>query len=287
MKKKVSSRIIILIEAIILSVLIVSCNIITRSNETTVNGENITVTFFDAGKADSILIEKADYAVLIDTGYDEDKQELLDELEKREIDRLEYLILTHPDKDHIGGADEIINNISIDKIIEADCEKDSEDYEEYHKAAEENNTEIITLNEQLDITVQADNESTAAISIYPPYSRRYEGENDYSLIVKMSYGKCDFLFAGDIEKDRINDILYSMDNLKSMLLKVPHHGRIEDNSEQFFNVVKPVYAIITSDKMKKLDEAAEMLEGLGSEVYITGEGTVTAVCDGEKIAIEQ
>lgn len=287
MKKKVSSRIIILIEAIILSVLIVSCNINTRSNETTVNGENITVTFFDAGKADSILIEKADYAVLIDTGYDEDKQELLDELEKREIDRLEYLILTHPDKDHIGGADEIINNISIGKIIEADCEKDSEDYEEYHKAAKENNTEIITLNEQLDITVQADNVITAAISIYPPYSRRYEGENDYSLIVKMIYGKCDFLFAGDIEKDRINDILYSMDNLESMLLKVPHHGRIEDNSEQFFNVVKPVYAIITSDKMKKLDEAAEMLEGLGSEVYITGEGTVTAVCDGEKIAIEQ
>ena len=67
----------------------------------------VRVTFFDVGKGDAILVETASHAVLIDSGYDDTKEIILDYMEKQEISSLDYLVITHFDKDHVGGADRV------------------------------------------------------------------------------------------------------------------------------------------------------------------------------------
>jgi competence protein ComEC len=242
----------------------------------------LDVTFFDVGKGDCILIETAEGAIMIDTGYDENGEDILEWLKEREIDTIEYLILTHPDKDHIGGADSIISQINVKNIIDTNCVVDKDDYIEYKQAAASKGLGILTLTSTKEIDLGG-----AQLTIYPPLSSNFEGQNDYSLVTKMIYGETDFLFAGDAEDDRIEELLKQIPNVESMLLKVPHHGTLMDDSEMFFKAVAPQYSIITCDKKKMFEDVTDMLQSLNSKVYTTNDGDITVRSDGEKMTISQ
>ncbi|OYP58661.1 hypothetical protein CG709_00645, partial [Lachnotalea glycerini] len=114
--------------------------------------EPIDVTFFDVGKGDCILIETSEGAIMIDTGYDENGEDLVGWLKEREIDTLAYLILTHPDKDHIGGADTVINELNVENIIETNCEVNNDDYIQYKEAAASKGLSILTLTEEKELS---------------------------------------------------------------------------------------------------------------------------------------
>lgn len=242
----------------------------------------IRVTFFNVKKADCILIELQDKAVMIDTGLDKNGEEICKKLEEKGIKELEYLILTHPDKDHIGGADSIIDQIPVKNLLETNLEIDSEDYGEYQNTAKEKGIVPFSVKEQLDFTLDG-----ADFSIYPPLKSLYIGENDYSLVIKLEYGSTSFLFAGDAEKIRIKELMTQIPDLESTLLKVPHHGLLEDNSGLFFQKVKPFYAVITAAKKTNFTEAEKLLKAGGAAVYLTYEGDVQAVSDGKQISMFQ
>jgi beta-lactamase superfamily II metal-dependent hydrolase len=252
----------------------------TLSKETTeenVSQEKLKVTFFDVGKGDCILIETHQGNVMIDTGYDENGEEILGWLKEKSIASLDYLILTHPDKDHIGGSDQIINNTEVKNIIDTDCVVDSEDYHQYKQAASDNGIDILTLKDEMEINLGG-----MTMILYPPEGT-FKGENDYSIVVKLKYGTTDFLFAADAEKARLKELMSQIPDLQSMVLKVPHHGTMMKNSEEFFEMVAPQYSVITSDLSEVYEEVADMLESQGSKVYETGNGSITIISDGTTI----
>ena len=112
-------------------------------------------------------------------------------------------------------------------------------------------------------------------------------ENDFSLVTSLSYGQVRFLFAGDAENARLGELL-SEGGLSHDVLKVPHHGKAEKLSAAFFQAVSPRYAVITSDEKNLEDEAVPVfLRQFGAEVFLTREGTVTALTDGESIQFTQ
>lgn len=126
--------------------------------------------------------------------------------------------------------------------------------------------------------------------IYPPQQESYEEEdNDFSLVTSMVCGNVRFLFAGDCEKERLKELLGQEEfALSHELLKVPHHGRKEKNSEEFIKAVGPKAAVITSSEEKPADEeVCRILENVGAEIYFTKDGAVTCLCDGEKLQIMQ
>ncbi|WP_099467297.1 ComEC/Rec2 family competence protein [Konateibacter massiliensis] len=242
----------------------------------------MTVTFLDVGKGDCMVIETSEGAVMIDTGYDEDGEDIVNWLTEKGIDNLSHLILTHPDKDHIGGADTIIDEIGVGQIIETDCVVDSDDYTEYKEAAQDRGVTILTLKDTKEITL-----GSAVFTIYPPISTDFTGENDYSLVTKLVYGATDFLFAGDSEEGRIDEVMQQIPNLKSMVLKVPHHGNLKDNSEEFFKKVSPKYSIITNNSKKAYEDVTKILQNLNSQVYTTKQGAITVQSDGINLSISQ
>ncbi len=245
-----------------------------------VSGE-MTLTFFGPESADAILLRWPEGAAMIDTGLNKYGARLVEFLQSNGVDRLDALIITHFDKDHVGGADSVIENIAIGRLLTADSSKDSKQYRQFLEAAEAANLSVERVTEDLTLELPG-----LALSINAPKAL-YEQENDRSLVVRAEWGECSFLFAGDAENDRLSDLL-SSGVAPCTLLKVPHHGRYERLSEAFFQAAAPQWAVITSSAKEMEDEVVVgLLEAAGARVLLTREGDVTAVCDGRTLSVSQ
>ena len=97
----------------------------------------LTVTVADLGKADAILLQSGEHAMLIDAGYEKSSDDLLALLEKQGVSHLEALVLTHFDKDHVGGADHVLEELEVDRLLTPDYQEDSKQYEQFAEAARE------------------------------------------------------------------------------------------------------------------------------------------------------
>lgn len=246
---------------------------------------NLKITFFDVGKGDAILIETENTSMMIDTGYDDTSDLILNYLGQQGKKCLNYLVLTHFDKDHVGGADRVLEAVEVERVLQPDYESDSSQYREYQEALEEVNQQPEFVTDTLNLTFDG-----VECLIYPPQQQEYEEEdNDFSLVISMAYGQQRFLFAGDCEKERLKELLNQTEfDLKHDLLKVPHHGRKEKNSEEFLEAVSPKAAIITCSREEPGDEKVQkILRQTGTQIYLTSEGTITCTTDGEKMKISQ
>lgn len=254
----------------------------STTQKTAGSTDHLDITFFKIGKADSILLTIADKTVLIDTGEDEDGEEILEYLDDHNIETIDYMILTHFDKDHVGGADTILNQAEVKQVITPNYESDSTDYKEYIAALNKNQLTPTILTKDLSIQV-----GSAEFTVYPALKNEYKKDNDYSLMTSVQHGANSFLFAGDAEKKRLTEFM-QQGNLEHTLLKVPHHGRYNSKSAKFFALVKPKFAVITSsDKNPEEGEVMNVLEGLGTDVYLTRNGNIHVLSDGKNISLEQ
>lgn len=244
----------------------------------------LKVTFFNVGKGDAILLETDTQAMLIDTGYDDTSDVILDYMEKASIDTLDYLVITHFDKDHVGGADKILETVKTLEVLEPDYVSDSGQTEEYREALSEKGLTPVKVTDTLELDING-----AVCTVYPPRQKEYEEENDFSLVISLQFGEEGFLFAGDCEKERIAELLAEQGlDLRHQVLKVPHHGQQEKNSDKFLLAVRPQAAVITCSEDKEPDkEILELLEQLGTEIYLTKDGTVTCVSDGTSLEFTQ
>ena len=242
----------------------------------------LEITVFKIGKADSILLTIGENTLLIDTGEDEDGKEVLKYLQDKNISSIDYMIITHFDKDHVGGADTILNRVKVEKVITPNYETDTKEYRDYVKAMKSNGLTAEKLID--DKIIKA---SSAELTIYPPKQDSYDGDNDYSLIISMKHGKNSFLFAADAEEARLLELM-QQGNLEHTFLKVPHHGKNDPMNEKFFMMVKPKYAVITSSETKREKKrVVAALKDLGAKVYVTRQGEIHVRSNGENIEISQ
>ncbi len=245
----------------------------------------LKVTFFDVGKGDAVLLETEEHAMLIDTGYDDTAEVILNYLEAEKIEALDYLIITHFDKDHVGGADKVLEAVKAERVLQPDYESDSRQTEEYEEALQQQGITPEKVTDTVSLSFQG-----AEYTVYPPRQQDYEEEdNDFSLVVSLVFGEERFLFAGDCEKERLSELMAETDlDLRHQVLKVPHHGREEKNSDKFLLAVSPEAAVITCSEEDEPDrEILQILEQLGTEVYLTSEGTVVCVTDGNSFRFSQ
>lgn len=248
-------------------------------------GETIKITFFDVGKGDAILIETENANMLIDAGYDNTSQVILDYLDQQGKSSLDYMVITHFDKDHVGGVDRVLEAVTVERILQPDYESDGGQYQEYQEMIKAENQQPELVTDTLKLSFDG-----VECLIYPPQQQAYEEEdNDFSLVISMTYGQQRFLFAGDCEKERLEELLSQTEfDLKHDLLKVPHHGRKEKNSEEFLQAVSPEAAIITcSEEEPGDDKVRKILKQTGAQIFLTSEGTVTCFSDGERMRILQ
>lgn len=245
--------------------------------------ETLTVTILSVGAADCIVLQAGQQAAMIDAGHNGDAEDILAFLDEQGIEKLDFLLLTHLDKDHIGGADIVMENMPIGVVYAPDYDKDNKQHDQYLEALDKLGIQPVHPMEPMRLTL-----GEAAITLLPAAKAEYEQSNDYSIMAELIYGENTFLFAGDAEEERLRE--YLTDNpLKDIdVLKVPHHGRQNALSEEFFAYVKPAHAVITCEEKEMPDDSVvNFLNSLDAEVYGTMYGTVTVTSDGVNIAVTQ
>ena len=235
------------------------------------------------GKADAIIMKTQNNSIIIDCGEKNDGDEILELLSENGINSVDYLFITHFDKDHVGGATEVIDNIEINHIITPDYKGTNDEYESYIAAITENNIIPIALTDNMSFVLD-----DVLFEVYPPMEKSYsESDNDFSIAVSVTHGDNNFLFTGDAEETRLTEILFQTD-IKYDFLKVPHHGRFNKFTEQFIGSVSPAYSVITCSKKNPADEqTVNALEAIGSSIYYTEDGDIDVSSDGSEIIIKQ
>lgn len=255
----------------------------TDGASTSAANNNFSVSVLKIGKADAIILKTENHTALIDCGESEDSAEIVEQLKKSGAEKIDYMFITHFDKDHIGGAPDIFDSFSVGEIITPDYEGNVDEYYAYTNAVKNKKLTATAVTEDMTVTLD-----DVTFNVYPPLKTSYEeDDNDFSLVISAAHGQNSFLFAGDAEKDRLAELSSQLD-LKHMFLKMPHHGIYNKGTKTFVQSVKPEYTVITcSDKNPPEDETLSVLKAIGSEVYETRNGDVTAVSDGKIIKISQ
>lgn len=244
--------------------------------------ESFEVKIFKIGKADSILVTFQNKHMLIDTGEDEDIEEVLSYLEDANISSIDTLIITHFDKDHVGGADKVLKQMAVKQVLIPNYTSDSKQTVEFMEAIDETDVQATRVNKPFNFTF-----GEAQVSVLPPHQSTYDSDNDYSLVTTISYGETNFLFAGDAEAIRLAELIND-GNLAHTFLKVPHHGRFNEQTAAFFKAVNPEIAVITASNKNPADEQTlDILRDIGAAIYITKDGTITVTSDGHTLTVQQ
>lgn len=256
-----------------------------KSRNISVSG-TLTVTFIDVGQGDSIFIQAhSGKTMLIDAGVPEMGSKVVDYIKSRGINKIDILIGTHPHADHIGGIPAVIENFQIGKFYMPKITTTTKTFEDVLKAAKAKGLSINVA--KAGVVLDLGNEVKA--QMLAPNSSHYDDLNNYSAVIRITYGNIAFLFTGDAEKESEQEMLDKGYNLKADVLKVGHHGSSSATTWAFLKAVNPKYAVISCGKGNDYGhphkETMEKLKSLGITVYRTDEcGTVVAVSDSRTIS---
>ncbi len=200
---------------------------------------NFEVVMFEVGEADCHLI-KYPYnknTILIDTGKNEYKikNEVIPYLKSIGIKKIDYLIITHGDLDHIGGSITLINNFQVKNVILnkgtfTDLEKEL----------------IKNLNKKkIPYQININKINISNHTIYLLNNTKYNNENDNSIITYFTYQKYKFLYMGDASITTEDNLLenYNLNNIS--ILKVGHHGSNTSSSKDFISQINPSISLIS------------------------------------------
>ena len=198
---------------------------------------NLEVVMFDVGEADSMLISTPSKKVniLIDTGRGIDINNIIIYLKSIGISKLNYLIITHGDEDHIGGALYLIDNFKVDNVI-----LNKGDYTELEVEL------IIHLkNKNIKYTNNINKIPLLGSYMYLLNTKKFSNENDNSIVTYFEYQKYKFLFMGD-SSSKTEEYLINNYNLTNIsFLKVGHHGSNTSSSPLFINKITTKVSLIS------------------------------------------
>ena len=244
---------------------------------------NLKVVMFSVGEADTHFIRfpynKTN--ILIDTGENQTKitSEIIPSLKSIGIKKIDYLIITHGDKDHLGGASSLINNFKVKKVI-LNCGTYNELEETLIKELKQKQIKYYNCIKELNINNQ---------KIYFLNTKEYDNENNNSSVIYFTYNHIKFLFMGDAEKEKELDIIDKYNIKDVTFLKVGHHGSDTSSNKDFINIINPKYSLISVGKNNRYGHPnKEVLNNLkNSKIYRTDkDGSIMFKIKNNKLKIE-
>ncbi len=256
---------------------------------------NLSVHVLNVGQGSSTLIIGPDgETILIDTGdWRDDGEEVIAYLEGQGITRIDHLVTTHPDADHIGGHEAVINHFEteldgVGAVYDPGIASSSGTYEEYLNAVE---THDVTLyRTQAGDSIQMSGASVQVLAPPEGYLANKDS-NENSLVLHLQFGESSFLLPGDGEKASEEYLVETYgDRLNSTVLVVGHHGSDSSTSEAFLEAAAPRAAVISSAYDSQYghpdEEVLTRLEAHSVPTYWTGtHGTIVFTSNGSAVTV--
>jgi len=251
--------------------------------------ETLRVHFIDVGQGDSILIQSPDgINILIDAGNLSAGYKVNRYLESRKISRLECIIITHMHPDHVGGVFNILPKNRTNIIY----------YNGFRPQNNEFFFEIMNFAEELNIPVKvlkAGNKLTfgnVTVDVLWPLEPFSGNMNEDSIVLKIIYGRVNFLLTGDLNMNGEKKLMQTGYNLKSDVLKIGHHGAEDSNSAEFIDSVMPEIAVLSVGQHNRYgypsEEVIQRFRSKKIKLYRTDfNGNIITETDGTKIQIKK
>lgn len=287
-KYNVKKYLLVFLAILLFSFSIVSCGL-TNFNSNKVNNADpnkMFVHYIDVGQGDCILVQVNNKNLLIDSGPKSDRKKLFNYLSGLNLNKLDYVIATHPHEDHIGNMDDIIKTYSIGTFYAPKVESTTKSFEDMVDALKDKNLKVHVLKNNSNSIDLGEN---TKVNVFSPNKDFYDNLNNYSPVIKIQYGNTSFLFTGDAEKEVEKEILNNNEDISADVLKVGHHGSSTSTSKDFLKKVNPSIAVISvgKDNIYNHPDAitTKLLDDSNIKTYRTDkDGTIVICSDGSTIS---
>ena len=239
-----------------------------------------SVHIIDIGQGDSIFIQTLDdKRILIDAGDEEAEHTIYSYLKRRGVKKIDVLIATHPDTDHIGSMDYIIDKFKISHFYMPNAKTDSEAFYNLLDSCKEKNLKIEYLTKGNVLKI----DGSTTMEILSP-SKITDKNNLNSIVSLLNYKGYEFLFTGDAEKENESEILSSCNLPDIEFLKAGHHGSSSSSTDEFIEKLKPEAVAIScgynNDYGHPHRSVLDTFRENGSVVYRTDKnGSLVFYCD--------
>lgn len=253
----------------------------------------LQVSFLDVGQGDSIYIKafnKTD--MLIDGGRSGDLLlQKLDSVMGSFDNRIDVLVITHPDEDHSGGLVSVIQEYNIGSLFISGNIADNTNYNQILKIAK--NKGVKTFLARAGTNIYLDKDKSVRFEILSPDSDvSFVEANDASICGRLVYRNSEFMLTGDAYVEDEERIIKNFKNIESDVLKLGHHGSKTSSSMEFLKAVNPEIAIISAGENNSYGhphkEVVDKIDSLGVKSLATYDlGIITFLSDGEKIYLDK
>ncbi len=298
--KSSAIKLLVVLLLFIASISITLLEILGITNWHTVNNElggihgvkpaesEFAVYYLDVGQSDCSVIVSNDEVMVIDTGSYPRYNHIVETLYSLNIDKIDYLVITHPHSDHYGGAERLLDKFSIYNIIIP-----SVSFE--HNVENEALCRLFNIVAEKGVnpisaqTIEKFNLGGSTVEVLAPF-KSYNELNNMSVVLKVTYGETSFLFQGDAEEMVEKDLIEANVDLSANVLKVGHHGSKTSTTDAYLNAVKPELAIISCGEENTYGHprvtVIDNLEKNHIKHYITAiNGDIVVESDGTEIKV--
>lgn len=253
----------------------------TKNQTNIQNSGDLQVHFLDVGQGDAIFIKSPNgQTMLIDGGVKGVGQQVVDYIQEQGVEKLNFVVATHPDAAHIGGLISVLNEIPIDYFIDSGKMHTSSTYEEMLQLIDKNHIQYIVpktggqiqLDDVLKVDILYANENAS-------------NHHEASIVLKVTYDEISFLLMGGANISIENELMQHAD-LKATILKAAQHGSNISSSNEFLRAVQPEITILSYGQDNPHGhpdfEVVSRLKKIGSKIYSTAEsGTIVIKTNGK------
>lgn len=258
---------------------------------TGVSEGTLEVHYINVGQADATLVLTSNKSILIDTGRMDVEDAVINYMRSKNVQRLDYLIITHFDRDHFGEAEDILEKVKIGTIVMPRQEITSIEHQRLMDlVATKEEIKVLYANDI--VGKELDGLDELSIKILAPLESFYEESNNYSIVSMVTYGENKFLFTGDLEDETTICKTYTDAFLSCDAYKVGHHGSKNSSGTEMLLKIKPKIAIISCGENndhnhphKDLLDRLNSIKGL--DIYRTDEnGTIVIISNGTECTVK-
>ena len=248
--------------------------------------DTFVVHFIDVGQGNAVLLEIDNHFALIDGGDADSVMIVTEYLEHQGVEKLDYIVATHYDTDHLYGIVNIMYRFDVGEIIAPNYKVNTKIYNSFQKSLK-----AIGKTSRQPSAGEVLNMHGVKMICVSPCSDEYENENDYSIGFKIVYEENSFLLCGDATKHSEKDMLDNNIDLDSDVYMVSHHGSSTSSTKSFLNEVTPAISIISvgsdNDFGHPTKKVLSRLKSVDSKIYRTDQlGNIIISSDGNNMSVE-